>query len=107
MNNRAEKIQETAKVLRDAIFSQGKNWLQAAEDVLNAVETEYEYEYEYAVQWTVKGSDVPVPIQEDNWVQRGSAERMIEFNQRMFPDKMQEYTVRLVKRRKAGRVEDV
>lgn len=63
--------------------------------------------YEYAVEWTVKGSDVSVPITADRWVQRGSAERMIEFNERMFPEKMQGYTVRLVKRRKAGPVEDV
>jgi len=63
--------------------------------------------YEYAVEWTVKGSDVPRPILADRWVTRDSAERTIEFNERMFPDKMQVYTVRLVKRRKAGPVEDV
>jgi len=63
--------------------------------------------YEYAVEWTVKGSDVPRPILADRWGQRGSAERTIEFNERMFPDKMEKYTVRLVKRRKAGKVEDV
>jgi hypothetical protein len=62
--------------------------------------------YEYAVEWTVKGSDTPVPITADRWVQRDSAERMIEFNERMFTDKMQEYTVKLVKRKKAGEIED-
>ena len=64
-------------------------------------------EYEYAVEWTRKDSDVPFPILDERWVPKGSALRMIEFNERMFPDKMEKYSVRLVKRRKAGGVEDV
>lgn len=83
-------------------------WDDRAERAAKAIaELVGESEYEYAVEWTVKGSDAPVPLKEGSWTPKDTALRYLEFNEKMFPDKMEKYTVRLVKRRKAGPVEDV
>lgn len=107
MSERAEKVQAIAKILRSAIFQQGKHWLQAAEDVLDTLEAETEYEYNIERTSGVSGK-TSMCYGDDGW---DSDLEVVKEDIRVYFDGETATklgaTYRIVKRRKAGEIEDV
>jgi hypothetical protein len=108
MSDREVRVSKVAEILRDAIFRRGQNWLQAADEVLDAVDAEAEYEY--GIQTFDRKSEKWFVIGE--WFGYGTLDffTTIEDREGYIDDLRMDYvdpTFMLVRRRKAGPVEIV
>lgn len=103
-----KRVEAAAKVLREAIFSRGERWHQAAQSLLDADDAYIGYEY--GIQyfdtkdkaWYVIGEWFGYGVA-GYWGTRSEREVYLD-------DLRTDYvtsTFELVKRRKAGRIEDV
>jgi len=110
MSERQVRVGAIAKILRDAIFRRGQDWWQAAEEVLDAMESEAAWEYNIETTDLITGHTSLLRAlwePDTDWLER-KMKTLADYDAQLLNAGGElEYTRRLVKRRKAGKVEDV